>query len=52
MRRALLQALEDKYNADISNADATIQIYLWAKKCSFVILNPMSYTNDFFTNSA
>ena len=28
MRRALLQALEDKYNADISNADATIQIYL------------------------
>ena len=28
MRRALLQALEDKYNAEISNADATIQIYL------------------------
>mgnify|MGYP001274889153 FL=1 len=28
MRRALLQALEDSYNAEISNADATIQIYL------------------------
>ena len=28
MRRALLQALEDKYNAEISAADATIQIYL------------------------
>ena len=28
MRRALLQALEDRYNAEISNADATIQIYL------------------------
>jgi|TARA_B100000073_G_C23315192_1_gene404432 hypothetical protein len=28
MKRALLQALEDKYNAEISNADATIQIYL------------------------
>ena len=28
MRRALLQALEDKYHAEISNADATIQIYL------------------------
>ena len=28
MRRALLQALEDQYNAEISNADATIQIYL------------------------
>ena len=28
MRRALLQALEDRYNAEISHADATIQIYL------------------------
>ena len=28
MRRAILQALEDKYNADISHADATIKIYL------------------------
>ena len=28
MKRALLQALENKYNAEISNADATIQIYL------------------------
>ena len=28
MRRALLQALEDKYNAEISAADATINIYL------------------------
>ena len=28
MRRALLQALEARYNAEISNADATIQIYL------------------------
>jgi hypothetical protein len=28
MKRALLQALEDRYNAEISNADATIQIYL------------------------
>ena len=28
MKRALLQALEDKYHAEISNADATIQIYL------------------------
>ena len=28
LRRALLQALEDKYNAQISEADATIKIYL------------------------
>ena len=28
MRRALLQALEDRYNAQISEADATIKIYL------------------------
>ena len=28
LRQALLQALEDKYNAQISEADATIQIYL------------------------
>ena len=28
MKQALLQALEDKYNAEISAADATIQIYL------------------------
>ena len=28
MRRAILQALEDRYNAQISEADATIQIYL------------------------
>ena len=28
MRRALLQALEDKYTAQISEADATIKIYL------------------------
>ena len=28
MKRALLQALEDKYHAEISNEDATIQIYL------------------------
>ena len=28
LRSAILQALEDKYNAEISNADATIQIYL------------------------
>jgi len=28
LRRALIQALEDKYNAQISTADATIKIYL------------------------
>ena len=28
MKRALLQALEDRYNAQISEADATIKIYL------------------------
>ena len=28
MRNALLQALEDKYKAEISAADATINIYL------------------------
>jgi|TARA_E500000178_G_C16624243_1_gene574718 uncharacterized protein (DUF342 family) len=28
LRAALLQALEDRYNAQISEADATIQIYL------------------------
>jgi|TARA_R110000803_G_C11784647_1_gene297127 hypothetical protein len=28
LRPTLLQALEDRYNAQISEADATIQIYL------------------------
>ena len=28
MRRAILQALEDRYNAQISEADAIIKIYL------------------------
>ena len=28
MRSAILQALEDRYNAQISEADATIKIYL------------------------
>jgi len=28
MRRAILDALEDRYNAQISEADATLQIYL------------------------
>ena len=28
MNRAILKALEDKYNAQISEADATIHIYL------------------------
>ena len=28
LRQAILQALEDKYNAQISAADATIKIYL------------------------
>ena len=28
LRNAILQALEDKYNAQISEADATIKIYL------------------------
>ena len=28
MKRAILKALEDKYNAKISEADATIKIYL------------------------
>ena len=28
MKRALLQALEDRYHAQISEADATIKIYL------------------------
>ena len=28
LRSALIQALEDKYNAQISEADATVQIYL------------------------
>jgi uncharacterized protein YlxP (DUF503 family) len=28
MKRAILQALEDRYNAQISEADATIKIYL------------------------
>ena len=27
LRRALLQALEDKYNAQISEAEATLKIY-------------------------
>ena len=28
MRQAILQALKDRYNAQISEADATIKIYL------------------------
>ena len=28
LKRAILQALEDKYQAQISEADATIKIYL------------------------
>jgi uncharacterized protein (DUF342 family) len=28
MKKAILQALEDRYNAQISEADATIKIYL------------------------
>ena len=28
MRKAMLEALEKKYEADIASADATIQIYL------------------------
>tara|TARA_R100000005_G_scaffold93560_1_gene69292 strand:- start:239 stop:436 length:198 start_codon:yes stop_codon:yes gene_type:complete len=28
MREAILKALEDKYNAQISEADATLKIYL------------------------
>ena len=28
MKNAILKALEDRYNAQISEADATIQIYL------------------------
>tara|TARA_R100001086_G_scaffold108674_2_gene55007 strand:+ start:278 stop:484 length:207 start_codon:yes stop_codon:yes gene_type:complete len=28
LRSALLQALEDRYNSQISEADATVQIYL------------------------
>ena len=28
MRQAILQALEDRYNAQISEGDATIKIYL------------------------
>ena len=28
LRQAILQALEDKYNAQISESDATIKIYL------------------------
>ena len=28
MRTAIIQALEDRYNAQISEADATIKIYL------------------------
>ena len=28
IKRAILDALEDKYNSDISSADATIKIYL------------------------
>ena len=28
LRQAILQVLEDKYNAQISEADATIKIYL------------------------
>ena len=28
MRNAIIQALEDRYNAQISEADATIKIYL------------------------
>ena len=28
MRRAMLEALDKKYEADIASADATIQIYL------------------------
>ena len=28
LRQVILQALEDKYNAQISEADATIKIYL------------------------
>ena len=29
LRQAILQALEDKYQAQISEADATIKIYLY-----------------------
>ena len=28
LKRAILQALEDRYNAQISEADATLKIYL------------------------
>ena len=28
MRRAILQALEDRYNAQISEADVTLKIYM------------------------
>jgi predicted transcriptional regulator len=28
LKRAIIQALEDRYNAQISEADATIKIYL------------------------
>ena len=28
LRRAIIEALEDRYNAQISEADATIKIYL------------------------
>ena len=28
MKRAILQALQDRYNAQISEADATLKIYL------------------------
>ena len=28
MKKAILQALEDRYNAQISEADATLKIYL------------------------
>ena len=33
LRTAILQALEDKYNAQISEADATIIIYLEQPVC-------------------
>ena len=33
LRQAILQALEDKYQAQISEADATIKIYLEKPVC-------------------
>ena len=47
LRQAILQALEDKYQAQISEADATIKIYLSLLYAADVLLYPQNYLDKF-----